>query len=221
MSEPITTLYIFGSGGHAGVALDLMETMHVKESVIIVTQDNESKIAAGRKWPAADLLTQIEFESMSLSESNTGFHVAIGDNSVRLRIAELALKKGLRPVSIISSTAAISELSTIGVGVFIGPNSHVGPGATVGDFSIVNTMANLEHDSKMGSFSQLAPGACVCGNAEIGEGSFVGANSVVKELSRLGNWSTLGALSFLNFENNEENSTLVGSPAVTVRPSLG
>lgn len=221
MSEPLTNLYIFGSGGHAGVALDLIKTMHVEASVIIVTQDNESQIAAVRNWPAADVLTQIEFEAMSLSDSNSGFHVAIGENSVRLRIAELALKKGLAPVSIISSTAAISELSTIGVGVFIGPNSHVGPGAAVGDFSIVNTMSNLEHDSKMGSFSQLAPGACVCGNAEIGEGSFVGTNSVVKELSRLGNWSTLGALSFLNFEHNEENSTLVGSPAVTVRPDLG
>jgi sugar O-acyltransferase (sialic acid O-acetyltransferase NeuD family) len=221
MIESLTNLYIFGSGGHAEVALDLIKTDLVEGSVIIVTQDKETHQAAARKWPTAHLLTQSKFDAMPLSDSNSGFHVAIGENSVRLRIAELAIKKGLRPISIISSTAAISQLSTIGVGVFIGPNSHVGPGATVGDFSIVNTMANLEHDSKMGSFSHLAPGACVCGKAEIGEGSFVGANSVVKELCRLGNWSTLGALSFLNFEHHEENSTLVGSPAVTVRPSLG
>jgi sugar O-acyltransferase (sialic acid O-acetyltransferase NeuD family) len=159
------------------------------------------------------VLTQTEFDSLSFFDSRTQFHVAVGDNSIRLRLAELALSKGMKPLSIIASTAVISHLANLGEGIFIGPHSHVGPGATVGDFSIINTLANLEHDSIMGRFSHLAPGSCVCGDATIGEGAFVGANAVVKEQAGLGRWSTLGALSYLNTNHSEQNSLLVGVPA--------
>ena len=53
--------------------------------------------------------------------------------------------------------------STIEEGCYIGPNSHIGPFASVGRHSIVNSMANVEHEVLIGEFSHIAPGSVICG----------------------------------------------------------
>jgi sugar O-acyltransferase (sialic acid O-acetyltransferase NeuD family) len=216
MSEPIQELYLFGGGGHAMVVLDQLTKLHHQKDIKIVVLDSADFREGQKNWPDIKLITQIEFEKMSFLDSSTSFHIAVGENSLRLRLAEVAVSKGLNPFGIIAQTAMVSPRAKLGEGIFVGPFAHVGPGAIVGDFSIVNTLANLEHGSRMGNFSHLAPGACVCGNATIGEGSFVGANAVVKENAALGSWSTLGALGYLNYVHLGQNSTLIGAPARTL-----
>ena len=39
---------------------------------------------------------------------------------------------------------------------YIGPFSHVGPNVEIGSFNIINTNSNIEHESVIGSFNQLA-----------------------------------------------------------------
>jgi sugar O-acyltransferase (sialic acid O-acetyltransferase NeuD family) len=216
MVEPATDLYLFGAGSHSRVVLSVLGTIPILNTLTIVIRDDENIELGSQNWPKADFITQSEFERASFRKSSSSFHVAIGDNVARFHIASLALEKGLKPLSVISPTAVVSPFASLGVGIFAGPNSHVGPGAQVGNFSIINTLANLEHDSSIGDFSHLAPGSCVCGNSIVGEGSFIGANAVVREGGRLGKWSTLGALSYLNSRNFPDHSILVGSPAKSV-----
>ena len=56
---------------------------------------------------------------------------------------------------------------------------HVGPGARVGRFCILNTGCIVEHDVEIGDFTHIAPGAIILGGARIGTGCLVGAGAVV------------------------------------------
>ena len=221
MTESISELYLFGSGPQATVALSELESAHGSISLTIVSNDLENLSSALRSKENLNVMTQQEFENSKVPKSESYFHVAIGSNLIRYKVAKNAKEKGLMPLSVISNSAVISPLAVLGSGVFVGPNSHVGPGASLGDFSILNTHANVEHDSKVGNFSHLAPGSCICGNSELGEGAFIGANAVVREGCSLGPWSTLGALSFLNFKHEDEGITLLGAPARAIGKDLG
>ena len=62
----------------------------------------------------------------------------------------------------------------------------VQPGAMVGDFSIVNTSASLDHDTQVGAFCHIAPGATLSGNVTVGDGSHLGTGCNVIQGVKIG-----------------------------------
>ena len=69
------------------------------------------------------------------------------------------------------------ELDDMGRQVF--RRVHVGPGVSLGMFTILNSGCIIEHDITIGDFTHIAPGAIILGGAHIGSGCLVGAGAVV------------------------------------------
>lgn len=89
-------------------------------------------------------------------------------------------------------------------------------GAKIGEGSIVNTGAVVEHDCEVGGYVHMAPRALLCGAVHVGEGSHIGAQSMVKQGVRLGPRTLVGAGAIV-VKDFAGDGALVGIPA---RPAV-
>ena len=92
---------------------------------------------------------------------------------------------GLDFASAIHATAYVAPTARVGRGTFVGAGAVVAPHAVVGDFTQVNRLVSIGHDSTLGRFGKTGPGAIVCGLAAIGDRCFLGAGSVVRDRVRI------------------------------------
>lgn len=138
------------------------------------------------------------------------YHVAIGDNRERKRLA--GVHSFLEYISIYSESASIGFQTSIRQGCFLAPFSFIGPESIIGSGTIVNTSAVIEHEVKTGSFCHIAPHVTVCGRSQLGNNVFLGAGSVVIDNISICDDVIVGANSTVTTDINTPG-TYVGSPA--------
>lgn len=125
--------------------------------------------------------------------AGTCFHIAVGDNRARQRLAERALAAGWEPVAIVDPTAVVAPDAVIAPGAYVGIGSVVSCLARVEQFALINHHVTVGHEAVVGAFAQLCPGVRVSGNCVLGEGALLGSNAVILPGKRMGSWSVLGA----------------------------
>ena len=81
-----------------------------------------------------------------------------------------------------------------------------------GNCNIINSYANIEHESKIGNFSQIAPGAVICGRCNIRDNVYIGANSTIIQGLSINSNNIVGAGSVINTNINYTGKTIVGVP---------
>lgn len=88
---------------------------------------------------------------------------------------------GLRhPFTWIATAAVLAESCQIHAGAI------VQPGAMVGDFSIINTRASIDHDCCIEELCHIGPGVTLSGNVKVGSGSHLGTGCTVVQGVTLG-----------------------------------
>ena len=100
----------------------------------------------------------------------------------------------------------------LGKGVQIFPNAVVQNNAKVGDYSILNTGAILEHDCICGNGVHIMPGAVIGGNSVIDDYVSIGLNATVLPKVKIGEGAIVGAGSVVT-KDVKKNEVVVGSPA--------
>ena len=138
------------------------------------------------------------------------FIIAIGNNTIRKRIAEQY--PYLRYYTAIHPTAVLAENVIIGEGTAIMANAVVNPSARIGKHCIINTGAVIEHDNIIADYVHVSPRAVLCGTVEIGEATHIGAGAVVKNNIKIGRNIIIGAGAAV-VKNVEKESTYAGVPA--------
>lgn len=88
--------------------------------------------------------------------------------------------------------------------------SHVGPYASIGDNTIINTAAVVEHDCVVGAHCHIAPNATLCGSVKIGELTHIGAGAVVLQGLTIGSGCVVGAGSVVT-KDMPNNTTWIGT----------
>lgn len=149
--------------------------------------------------------------------------VAVGDNSVRQRVAEgiLARPEFSRLTgALVAATATVDPTAKIGPLVQVGEHAHVGPMADVGMGTIVNTGAIVEHEVRVGAVSHLAPGSVLLGAAAVGHMVFVGSGARVLPGLKVGDRTVLGAGAVVT-QDLTGGATYVGVPAREMTPKKG
>lgn len=202
---------IVGAGGHAKVAVAAAEAagLHVRD-IFDGAAENHGKI----------LLSHAVTAPIPLAAwwRDAGFfaHIAIGDNSVRARVAgEVAA----RFCTIIHPTAIVHPSVRIGPGSLICAGAIVQPDTEIGAHCILNTGAIVEHDCRIGDFSHVAPASCVAGGVTLGAMTFLGAGTVVIPGIRCGASVTVGAGGVV-IEDLADGARVAGVPARTIRPMI-
>lgn len=207
-------LLLLGAGGHCKSIIDtLLRSTEYSEIGIIEKKGNLTQSVLG--------IPVIGFDEDMQDLYGRGFTHAfvslgsIGDTGARRRLASLISSIGFSVPNIIDESAHVSTNCKLGEGIYIGRNTVVNAGVSIGDHSIINTSSTIEHDCIIGEFVHVSTGSVLCGSVTVGNNTHVGANSVIRQQLKIGSNVMLGIGSVL-MQNIPDQSIAYGNPCKVV-----
>lgn len=203
-------LAILGAGGHGKVVADiaLSSGWNVVEFYDDIYPAKTSVSDFSIKGGFDNLLEQ--------ADSYDGFHVAIGDNKLRLNFLKQLLSSDFTCPNIIAPSSVISSAVKLGSGVSIMPNAVVNAKTIIGDGAILNTSCSVDHDCEIAAGVHICPGAHLAGDVSVGFCSFVGIGSTIIQGKIIGDEAIIGAASLV-INNIPDNVTAVGIPSKIIK----
>jgi sugar O-acyltransferase (sialic acid O-acetyltransferase NeuD family) len=198
-------LIIFGCGGHARSVTDVILYNEPHRKILFVDK-NAQKGETILKFPVISDYTV----------TNEDVFVAIGDNKLRYEVCKQHYKN---LVSVISNRAYLGKDISIGKGVFIAHNAHVGIFSKLNDFSVVNTSASVDHECTIGIAATISPGTVLCGKVTVGNFSWIGANATVRDNIKITDNVIIG-MGGVVIKDVNHPGMYVGCPIKLIRPEL-
>jgi sugar O-acyltransferase (sialic acid O-acetyltransferase NeuD family) len=211
-------IFVFGSSGHAKVIIDIIE--NEKKYKITGLIDKEEFI--NKKTFQYEVLGSEKQLGKLIKKYNTRKGIiAIGDNSIRKKVAENILKNfpEFEFVNAVHPTVLLGKNVSLGKGIVIMPNVTINADSTIEDHCIINTRAVIEHDNHLASFCSLAPGTITGGNVKIGQGTAVGLGTIILPTIEIGENSIIGAGSLV-LKDIPSNVVAFGLPAKTIKDNF-
>jgi len=210
-------IIFYGGTGQAKVVRPIVE--YYGSKLVAVFDDSPNLEKPFQDVPLY-LGSELEEWIKNRKELELGFCVTIGDPHGRARIKlhrELE-GEGLSPITLAHPTAFISKNAKIGVGSQIMAGSIIGPEVELSQDCIVNTNANVDHESFLDSGVEISPGATLCGLVNVGVNGWVGAGATVLPRIQIGSDAIVGAGAVVT-KNVESGQTVVGIPAKPLKDS--
>ncbi|OPA80199.1 hexapeptide transferase [Paenibacillus selenitireducens] len=178
---------IIGAGGHAKVVIDMIQSNPEFEIIGCTDRIGNRKISGIPVLGDDSILPQLYEQGIRHA------FVAIGGNSVRHQLARHALDTGFELINAISPHAYVADSVILGSGIAVMPGAVLNAEACIGNNSIINTCASVDHECYIGETCHIAPGCNISGNVRIGEGTFLGTGTKVIDGMTIGSWSILGS----------------------------
>src|ERR1041384_5856935 len=150
------SIVIYGAGGHGKVVLDIL--LEAQQNVVGFIDDDLKK--RGEKINGLPVLGDWSYASRNKSVK---LALGIGNNEIRKKIYEKALREDVEVVNAIHPKAVISRSARIGKGVVVMAGVVINPSVTVEDGVVVNTAATVDHDCHLKRFCHIWPGAHLAG----------------------------------------------------------
>jgi sugar O-acyltransferase (sialic acid O-acetyltransferase NeuD family) len=149
---------------------------------------------------------------------NQGIAIALGIGSpaARRRVVRRIESLAASFPVLIHPTATIQERVAVERGVVVGPGAVATVDIVLGEFAVLNVLASISHDSRLGAYSTLAPRVTLSGNTILGDGCDVGVGASLVPGVRVGEWSVIGAGAVVTGDL-PPNCTAVGVPARVIR----
>ena len=203
-------LILYGSSGHASMVLDSYREGNPSRRICIV----DDFLDRGEMVFDVPVIGGFQEAVTELIQNKSTIIVAIGDNFARGEIVcrlkascpAVNFQTVIHPSAIIGSNVCIGEGSVIGPGVVINAN------ALIGDHCIVNTGSIVEHDSRLNTYSSIAPSVVMGGGCIVGECSAIGIGAVLLHRISIGKHTVIGAGAVVT-ENLESGIVAYGVPA--------
>jgi sugar O-acyltransferase (sialic acid O-acetyltransferase NeuD family) len=207
LTKPVCVL---GAGGHAKVVIStLLVSGYTVEAVY---DDNPERW--GSQLMGVPIMGPIE----SLVDHREMVAViAIGDNSVRQRVASKFLH--VTWLAIVHPRAWVDPTAKLGPGTVVFAGAVVQPETQVGAHVIINTGATVDHDCRLGDWVHVAPGTHLAGEVQLEEGVFVGIGGSIIPGCRVGRWTTIGAGATV-VRDLPDHVVAMGVPARPIRRTI-
>jgi sugar O-acyltransferase (sialic acid O-acetyltransferase NeuD family) len=209
-TAPQRHLYLYGCGGHAKVILDILHRQSRRVTAILDDRSSVSDLYGVPVYRSADRLAEI-------SPDRSEWIIAIGNNSVRQRVAEALALQGHLFTQAIHPSAQIALGVCIQPGTVVMANAVINADAQIGHHVIVNTAATIDHDCVIQDYCHIAPGCALCGAVQCGMGVFLGVGTKVCPGLDIGAYTTCGAGSVV-VQSLPSRSLAYGCPARVARP---
>lgn len=180
-------LAIYGAGGHGRVVADTASLLGWQEIVFF-----DESWPLHQKNSIWSVIGNYENLIANLTEYD-GVIVAFGNCSVRLEKTRELINLNAPVVSLVHPMSFVSPNSILGLGSVVFAGAVINIAATVGEASIINTGATVDHDCIIGPGVHVCPGANLSGGVEVGETSWVGVGSCVRHSIKIGSNVMVGA----------------------------
>lgn len=184
-------LILIGGGGHASVLADILLEQG-REIRAIISPEN---ISSRKVFHGITHLTQdseIECYSPNTVQLVNGIGMLPGCH-IRKKVAGHFIALGYEFETVIASSAYVSPFARLGAGAQILPRTIIQTGVNIGDHSIINSGAVIEHDSHIDCYCHIAPNATICGQVTVKQHAFIGANATVIQGVQIGQDAVVGA----------------------------
>ncbi len=201
---------VIGAGGHGKVVLAAIKALGI--TCLGVADSNFERLGeefCGVKVLGGDEIVLKYSPSEVLLVNGIG---SIGKIETRRVVFERYKDRGYRFLTLIHPTSIVDPDVKMGEGSFVGAGSVLQVGVEIGSNVLVNTRVSIDHDTKVGDHSHLAPGALICGGVRVEKSVHVGAGAVVVQGVQLGSFSIVGAGSVV-LKDVMHNTTVFGVPA--------
>lgn len=106
---------------------------------------------------------------------------------LRQRQAGFGFPTLVHPSAWVAPSAVLEQGVQVMAGVVIQPDCHIG------ENTIINTRASVDHDCEIGAHVHIAPGAILCGGVRVKIGAFVGSGAILIQGLVVGDGATVGA----------------------------
>lgn len=202
---------IVGDGGHGKVIRELINA-RPDTRLAAVLDDKFRTLEFGKEWYTGPPEAVIELRKLI---PDVLFLIAIGNNSVRKKLAERLRLKKENFITLIHPSAIVSESAVIGEGTVIMAGAIIQADARIGAHCIINTGAVAEHDNQISDYVHLSPRVTLSGAVAVQEGAHLGTGASVIPQLTIGAWSTVGAGSAV-IRSIPDRATAAGAPARTI-----
>jgi len=144
--------------------------------------------------------------------------ISFSQNSLRHSVFNNISKhiQDIKFPTIIHPSVWLGQNVKIGKGVIIYPSVCIDPDVSIDDFSILNKLTSLGHDTSIGKYVTLSPGVKIGGFNVIKDKVYLGINSSSLQYMKLGENSVIGAGAVVT-KNIPANCTAVGIPAKPIK----
>lgn len=201
-------LLILGAGGHGKVVADAAQSMQQWSDICFL---NDTTVSDYPYKIIGDFASLVNWRS-----DFSQIVVALGDNKKRARLVQQCKQFDFTLVTIIHSTAYISNSAVIGCGSVVFAQAVINAGAIVEEGCIINSAAVVEHDCVIKDYTHVSPNAALAGGVIVGEYSWIGIGSNIIEKTIVGRNVIIGAGSVV-INNIPDNCVAVGVPAKVVK----
>lgn len=205
---------IIGAGGHGKVVLDILKSGDQYRAMGFVDADPK---LTGTRVCGLPVFGAVHLLSRLIREHRIGaVIIAIGDNRARASYAKAVDDARIRLINAIHKSAVISPTAVFGRNVVVAANAVVCTETKVGDFSIINTGATVDHECELGQAVHICPGAHLAGRVRVEDNAFVGLGANVIQCLRIGSGAIIGAGAVV-LTDIPAGSTAVGVPARVIK----
>lgn len=206
-------LVIWGASGHASVVADIVGLCGMYEIVGFIVDGPPEDSARQRCSPILGGIEQIDnVRAAGISRLIVG----VGDCADRVRLAEVAKKKGFALITAIHPRATVAGGVQVGQGTLMAAGTVVNSGAVIGENVILNTSASIDHDCIIEDGAHVGPGCHLGGRVRIGAQTWLGIGTIVRDRITIGPRAIVGAGAVV-VEDLPPDVVAYGVPAKVVR----
>lgn len=201
--------------GGTGQAKVLYEALSITDYQLVALVDNQNIISPFSGVPVLTGLLGLDSWLNKRSDKKDLYSaVAVGGarGKDRLELMGLFLKRGLKPLTVVHSTAFVAADAQVGDGCQILAQAAVCTHVHLGTGVIVNTAASVDHDCIIGNGVHLAPGVHLAGEVTVGDRAFIGTGATVLPHIHIGEDAIVGAGAVVT-KDVPSKMTVTGNPA--------
>ncbi len=218
-TTPVTLPFaIIGFGGHGRVVAAAL--IASRKSIVAVTGLNPSLVVHSPKDSLVitdeELLDRFGPDEILLV-LGIGSVKPNNEHCLTRQTVKLFQNRGYQFFGLKHPTSWVADDANVSPTAQIHAGAIVQPGATIGDFSILNTGSSVDHDCHIESFCHIGPGSTLSGNVFVGNGSHLGTGCNVIQGIRIGN-SCLVAAGATVVRDVPNHESVKGVPAKSFRP---
>jgi UDP-perosamine 4-acetyltransferase len=192
MNNGATPLVLLGAGGHARVLVALARAAGYQ---ILGVCDPALATNAVANWEGLEVLGD-DGAMERLAPDRVALMLGVGHlvtGNLREQLYTFWRERGYDFPALVHPFAWVAPDVVLGPGAQVMAGAVIQPGCEVGENTIVNTRAGVDHDCRIGRNVHVAPGATLCGTVTVEDGAFIGAGATVIQGLNVGKCAVVGA----------------------------